>query len=274
MSCLVSSVRGGSRSPGSVGEARRLAEVGVVGQLVEHEPGDVGTRDLELQPLLGGREAVPVLALAPAVGEGRRTDYRPIQGAVLDVRLLLLVVGECAPQQQPEHDVLPEEVEVARTLAGSERALADESPHARPLHRPYYVPRTLRTDPALPASADGAQHGPPTPHRPLHRSAVQNVTPEDRQPLVLHFQPGWIPHKRLDLVPPLEPLPDDVPTNAPRRPEDQYLHRTPFLCFTSCKLTRRKANLYFTTCQVESRQPGIGSSRRRGGVLGGGLGRK
>src|SRR4028118_911132 len=97
MSCLVSSARGGSRSPSSVGEARRLAEVGVVGQLVEHEPGDVGARDLELQPLLGGREAVPVLARASAVGEGRRTDYRPIQCAVLDVLLPLLVGSGRAP---------------------------------------------------------------------------------------------------------------------------------------------------------------------------------
>src|SRR4028119_2042282 len=117
---------------GSVGEARRLAEVGVVCQLVQHELGDVGARDLEPQPLLGGREAVPVLARALAVGEGCWTDYRPLQGATPDVRFLLLVVREGTPQQEPEHDVLPKEVEVARTLPDTEGGLADETPHACP----------------------------------------------------------------------------------------------------------------------------------------------
>src|SRR3712207_5294199 len=66
------------RTSGSVGEAWRLAEVRIVRQLVEHEVGHVGARDLEPQTLLGGWETVPVLPRAPAVGEGRRTDYRPI----------------------------------------------------------------------------------------------------------------------------------------------------------------------------------------------------
>jgi hypothetical protein len=69
------------------------------------------------------------------IGESARPHDRPVEPASHHVILLTDVIRIRLAQEHPEHDVLPEEVQVFAAVSDPEARLADQAPHARRLHR-------------------------------------------------------------------------------------------------------------------------------------------
>src|SRR5215211_3149348 len=106
------------------------------------------------------------------------------------------MIRERVPQDDPKHDVLPEEVEVAPAISDSEGSLTDKTSDPRILHRADYVSRPLCPDRAFPARSDRTQYSLLTLHRTLHRSGVHHVASNDLQARVLDVELRGIAGKR------------------------------------------------------------------------------
>ena len=118
-------------------------EVRIVGQLFQHEVRNIGARDFQFCRLVSVGKAVPVLAGAFTVGEGSRTDDRPVQMALPDVILLACMVGVRWTQEESKHDVFPEDVQISPTVSDPKRRLADKTPDAGLFHRVDDIPCSL-----------------------------------------------------------------------------------------------------------------------------------
>lgn len=95
-------------------------EVRSIGQLLQHEFGDISTCDFEFEGPGGARETMAILASAISIRKGCRPDDRPVQLALCDAVLLTYMICIRATQEEPKHDVLPEEIQIASTVPDAE----------------------------------------------------------------------------------------------------------------------------------------------------------
>ncbi len=95
-------------------------EVRSIRQLLQHEVGDIGARDLSFDRLIGAWKAVAIHAGTIPVREGSRANDSPVQAAFLDIVLLAYVICVRSTQEEPKHDVLPEEIQIGPTVPDAE----------------------------------------------------------------------------------------------------------------------------------------------------------
>ena len=89
-------------------------------QLLQHEVGHISARDLPFDRLIGAWKSVAIHAGTIPVREGCRANDSPVQSAFLDIVLLAYVICVRSTQEEPNHDVLPEEGEIGPTVPDSE----------------------------------------------------------------------------------------------------------------------------------------------------------
>ena len=65
-----------------------------------------------------------------SISEGSRTDDRPVLDPSPNVGLLAYMVGDHWTQEEPKHDVFPEDVPIAPTISDYKSRLADETSDA------------------------------------------------------------------------------------------------------------------------------------------------
>ena len=77
-------------------------------------------------------ETVFVRPRLRSIGECTRSDDNPVKIAFDNQRFLRHVIGKGQPQQHPEHDVAPEEIDIALAFADAERRLTDQAANIVP----------------------------------------------------------------------------------------------------------------------------------------------
>jgi hypothetical protein len=146
--------------------------------LGDEEVGNIGSRDLQLRLAIRAEVAL-ISAGARAVGECRGANDRPIKIAPLDVFLLPHMVVVRGAQQQSEHHVLPQEVQVAAAVTNSERRLANQPPNAGAFHRLDNCSGPVRANVALPPCAERDDDRIMPRDGPLHRVEIGDVARSD-----------------------------------------------------------------------------------------------
>ena len=161
-------------------------QIGVIGKLAQHEPGNIGTRDFEREGPFGGRKAVLVVIRRRAVGKGRRADNNPVEAAVADMDFLGMMIGECRAQQQTEHQPFPEEVEHAIAVPSAQRGFADQPLHPVLDHPVDNVLRTGAANTAFAARSKRNEYSVMTRHRLRDGIRVEDVARILRQIRMLY----------------------------------------------------------------------------------------
>jgi hypothetical protein len=146
--------------------------------LGDEEVGNIGSRDFQLRLLIAGEVAL-ISPGAWAVGECRWPNNRPIKIAPFDVFLLPHVIVVCGAQQQSEHHVLPQKVQVASAVADPERGLANQPTNAGALHCLDNCPGSVRANVSLPAGAERDDDRIMLRDGSLHRLGIGDVALSD-----------------------------------------------------------------------------------------------
>ena len=126
-----------------VRDSGRLAKVGVVNKLFQHEVGHIGTRDPTFDSLIRRWKAMPIDARSRAVPQVRRANNGPIQRALSYYNFLSFVIGESVPEENAHDDVPGKEGQVGSTIAHTKRGETNQSFHACSLHGLDDVSRSL-----------------------------------------------------------------------------------------------------------------------------------
>src|ERR1019366_9466974 len=119
--------------------ARCFTQVGIAGQLSQHEVRHVRPRYFGLNGLVRGVKPTTVHALARAIGKHRRSHDYPVQLALLNELLLDLFVGKNVSQQDRNQQVVVQEAELSSAVANTKGRCANETLHAHVLHRSDHI---------------------------------------------------------------------------------------------------------------------------------------
>jgi len=163
-------------------DSHRRSEISVVGQLLEHEIGDIGARDAVRPKKVAQVRPVTITAARRAIRQHRGPDNHPIDAAFCDQFFLPHFVPENEGQNQRDDEERVKQAETSDAVADSERALADEARHIARFHRAQNVARALeqnlvRIKPTL--MTERADDRVLPAHRRLHRRVVEHVAFDD-----------------------------------------------------------------------------------------------
>ena len=142
-----------------------------------------------------------------------------------DVTLLLHMITIGGAEQEAKHEIFPEGVEVAPTLADAEGGLADQTLDAQSLHGVDDAAGAHRAHGAFSTRAEGTQHGIMAGDRGLDGGGIQDVTLAGDKPVVADREFCRVSCEGGDRVALFQRLAHELAADTSCRSEDDQFHR-------------------------------------------------